>query len=37
MTGSRLALIAVTGLLLLWVLLIGAIGLVVHTITGLIS
>ena len=36
MTGSRLALIAVTGLLL-WVLLIGAIGLVVHAIAGLIS
>ena len=34
MTGSRLALIAVTGLLL-WVLL--TIGLVVHAITGLIS
>ena len=36
MTGSRLALIAVTGLLL-WVLLIGTIGLVVHAIAGLIS
>ena len=36
MTGSRLALIAVTGLLP-WVLLIGTIGLVVHAITGLIS
>ena len=35
-TGSRLALIAVTGLLL-WVLLIGTIGLVVHAIAGLIS
>ena len=36
MTGSRLALIVVTGLLL-WVLLIGTIGLVVHAIAGLIS
>ena len=36
MTGSRLALIAVT-VLLLWVLLIGTIGLVVHAIAGLIS
>ena len=36
MTGSRLALIVVTGLLL-WVLLVGAIGLVVYAITGLIS
>ncbi len=36
MTGSRLALIVVAGLLL-WVLLIGTIGLVVHAIAGLIS
>ena len=36
MTGSRLALIAVAGLVL-WSLLIGTIGLVVHVITGLIS
>ena len=36
MTGARLALIAVTGLLL-WALLIGTIGLVVHAIAGLIS
>lgn len=36
MTGSRLALIAVTGLVL-WSLLIGTIGLVVHAIAGLIS
>ena len=36
MTGSRLASIVVTGLLL-WVLLIGTIGLVVHAIAGLIS
>ena len=36
MTGSRLALIAVAGLVL-WAILIGTIGLVVHAITGLIS
>ena len=36
MTGSRLALIAVAGLVL-WSLLIGTIGLVVHAIAGLIS
>ena len=36
MTGSRLALIVVAGLLL-WVLLIGTIGHVDHAITGLIS
>lgn len=36
MTGSRLASIVAAGLLL-WVLLIGTIGLVVHTIAGLIS
>lgn len=36
MTGSRLALIAVAGLVL-WALLIGTIGLVVHAIAGLIS
>lgn len=36
MTRSRLASIVVAGLLL-WVLLIGTIGLVVHAIAGLIS
>ena len=36
MTGSRLASIAVAGLVL-WALLIGTIGLVVHAIAGLIS
>ena len=36
MTGCRLALIAVAGLVL-WALLIGTIGLVVHAIAGLIS
>ena len=36
MTGSRLASIVVAGLLL-WALLIGTIGLVVHAVTGLIS
>ena len=35
-TGSRLALIAVAGLVL-WSILIGTIGLVVHAIAGLIS
>lgn len=36
MTSPRLALIAVTGLVL-WSILIGTIGLVVHAVTGLIS